>query len=363
MFETSLSPQACDALDQTIQQQIQRHIDELLKTGRWAAYHHPLLDDLCQLMASHLGVTHVRLCPSGSAAIELALRACNLEPGSEVICSALDYPGNIRAVRLLDLQPVIVDIAPQRFTLGRDAVEAASSPKTRAVLVSHLYGDIAPVDELRRLCDAHDWCLIEDVCQMPGASIGYQKLGSCGHVAAFSFGGNKPITCGAGGGIVTSDRRMAARIDQYVDRPSDSLTISPLQAAVLLPQWQHLGELTERHRLRLASWLLANDTAERSWMKPDQLSQGELLPVVYKLPVQRTDVTTADSDGTAEWSQSLGELFRPQIKALPGRGRVCGAENAIKAHQNYGLLDTRKLLHPTIFTDANEIARNPEVIG
>ncbi len=363
MFETALSTQACELLDQTIQQQIQRTIDELLKTGKWAAYHHPLLDDLCQAMAAHLGVTHVRLCPSGSAAIELALRACNLEPGSEVICSALDYPGNIRAVRLLDLQPVIVDVASQRFTLGPDAVQSASSSKTRAVLVSHLYGDVAPVDELRRLCDSQNWCLIEDVCQMPGASLGYQKLGSFGHVAAFSFGGNKPISCGAGGAIVTSDRRIAARIDQYVYRPSDSLTISPLQAAVLLPQWQHLGELTERHRSRLAAWLKVNNTSHRSWLSPDQMVHGELQPVVYKLPVQRTDTATGINDGDTEWPQSLGELFRPQIKALPGRGRVCGAENAIKAHQQYGLLDTRKLLQLTSINDTNVIARNTEAFG
>ncbi len=227
MFQTVQASHFCDSLDQQIQQQIHRHVDELLQTGQWAAYHHPLLDQLRQMISMQLGVSHVRFCPSGSAAVELALRACNLDHGAEVICSALDYPGNIRAVRLLDLQPVIVDVAADRFTISPRDIELASSAQTRAVLVSHLYGDIAPVDELRRLCDSHDWWLIEDVCQMPGASLGHQKLGSFGHVAAFSFGGNKPISSGAGGAIVTSDRRIAARIDQYVDRPSDSLTISP----------------------------------------------------------------------------------------------------------------------------------------
>ncbi len=342
MFQVAQPATCQDPLDHLIQQDIQRLVDDLLKSGRWAAYHHPLLDELRQAIASTLAVNHVRLCPSGSAAIELALRACHLQAGDEVICAALDYPGNLRAIRVLDLQPVIVDVAAERFTLSVSNVANAASAKTRAVLVSHLYGDIAPVDQLRALCDAEGWLLIEDVCQMPGASLGDGKLGAYGHVSAFSFGGNKPITAGAGGAVATSDARIVARMNQYVDRPSDSLTISPLQAAVLLPQWHQLDALTKRQQQRLQQWLSLQDQAVQAAIPLRCLPTEQTRPVFYKLPIDHAQAT--NSDFKLGSTNLLGQIFQPHTKVLPGRGRLCSSEHAVRMHAKYGLLDVRLLL-------------------
>src|SRR5690606_13766004 len=90
----------------------------------------------------------------------------------EVICPALDYPGNVRAVRLLGAQPVLVDSVPGGWTIDPEAVVAAGTERTTAIIASHLYGEIAAVAALREICDRRGWMLIEDVCQMPGGKLG-----------------------------------------------------------------------------------------------------------------------------------------------------------------------------------------------
>ena len=353
MFATSLTSPPSDD-DASLHDEIRASVELLLADGQWARYRCDLNDALRAEITVQTGVQIVRLCSSGSMAMELALRGCHLTSGDEVICPALDYPGNVRAVRLLGATPVIVDCAADRWTLDVDQVESAGSARTRAVIASHLYGEIAEVDRLRSVCDQRGWILVEDVCQMPGGKIGTRALGSFGHVSAFSFGGSKPITSGCGGAVVTEDRRIAQRIAAHAERPSDACSISPLQAAVLLPQWRHLPRLVTRQRDSLSTLLDHCQPRTAHWLWP-QLPDERSPRSYYKIPVQ----VASSENGTAieilrqraqerllQAGVVVGSPFRTLSKVLPGRGRLRGCQNADHMVARNVLLDHRDLIGP-----------------
>jgi dTDP-4-amino-4,6-dideoxygalactose transaminase len=248
-------------------------------------------------------------------------------------------------------------------------VAEAGSDKTKAVLVSHLYGEIADVKRLRDTCDQHRWALVEDVCQMPAARFDGKPLGSLGHVAAFSFGGSKPLTAGCGGAVVTSDDRIAQRITTYADRPSDCFAISPLQAAVLLPQWQRAHELAQQQAALVRQLINTCRPATCSWTWPDD-SLTALETCYYKVPFLITPATcdqnANDADNRVKRSGGIdaaktmeqrdrlihklsdagvraGEPFRVIKKSIAGRGRIVSFENAEAMTMRGVLLDHRNL--------------------
>lgn len=347
----------------------------LLASGDWGRYDSPVLQRLRGQIRDSLGIEHVRLTCSGSAAIELALRACGVAaptsgPPPEVICPALDYPGNLRAVRILGALPVLVDTLPGRWTIDPEAVLAAATSRTVAVVASHLYGDVARVDALRELCDRRGWRLIEDVCQMPGGTLSGRPLGSFGHVAVWSFGGSKPLTAGCGGALVTADDRIAQRLAAHLDRPSNAFPLSSLQAAVLLPQWETLAELGQRQRSRLAR--LVADCGERTpnwrWPRCDWLAdEAAGLPVYYKVPIVLRspaegaatvglEVPAADSPGlsadallaaavqlASDYGIPSGKGFHIPERISRSRGRVESANNARELMASTWLIDHRAL--------------------
>lgn len=360
IFGTCASP-----LAQQLQTEIEESLYRILYDGDWAKYRPPIIDELCDLIAKDLNVNTVRLCASGSMAIELALRGCDLREGDEVICGALDYPGNIRAIRLLGGQPVVVDCAQERWTIDVETIAAEKSERVRAVIASHLYGDIADVDQLRVICENRGWVLIEDVCQMPGGKLDGRALGSFGHVAALSFGGSKPLTSGSGGAILTSDPRIAQRVASYVDRPSDATAFSSLQAAVLLPQWRHLSELVLQQQTTMASVHDACQTATHRWQWPSPLHHRANASY-YKIPIRVREPSTQgvsaqnastqnESDGknfaVREWiidrlsmlKIPVGAPFRAITKTASGRGRIISSACAEDLSRSSFLLDHRSL--------------------
>lgn len=223
-----------------------------IQSGEWGRYHSELTKSLEKRLASYLNSGPVRLCCSGTAALELALRTCKVSAGDEVILAAYDFPGNFRTVELLGATPVLTDVANLTKansteispTICPEQLEAAASPRVRAVIASHLHGSQAEMQCLRQACDQQGWILIEDACQAIGGRIAGQATGSFGHLATLSFGGSKLISAGSGGAIIANDQRLAARLSGLLDRPGDTFPLGPLQAAVIEPQLDRLDELT-----------------------------------------------------------------------------------------------------------------------
>ncbi len=205
----------------------------------------------------------VRLCSSGTMAVELALRGCDVRAGDEVVVAAYDYPGNFRSIELLGATPVLADVLANRVTMDPTSLQQITGEKIKAVVVSHLYGELAEMGSIREICDARSWYLIEDACQVPGASWlvngpGQHEsrlpIGVLSDCMTLSFGGSKLLSAGNGGAMVSRSERIAARVRAYVERPSDTVPLSPLQAAVLLPQFVMLDELNQRRRSMAARW-------------------------------------------------------------------------------------------------------------
>ena len=250
--------------------EISEAISSSLVSGDWGRYHSPMCQAFQTRLQSLFGGGQVRLCCSGTAALELALRSAKVGVGDEVILAAYDYPGNLRTIELLGAKPVLLDVSPGRLVFDSEAIGAFASGHTsgqvKAVVVSHLFGEMADAMAVREVCEQNGWVLIEDVCQSFGAGWRFEEpacdqpspdrakvrlAGTVGHLSTFSFGGSKLLTAGAGGALLINDGPLAARINSWIERPGEVYPMSPLQAAVLGPQLDRFEEL---RALRNENW-------------------------------------------------------------------------------------------------------------
>jgi dTDP-3-amino-3,4,6-trideoxy-alpha-D-glucose transaminase len=216
--------------------------------------------------AAFCSVDHAVGVGSGTAALHLALAACGVGPGDEVITVPHTAVATVVAVELTGARPVLVDVDPRRYTLDPERLEAAVTPRTRAVVPVHLYGcpaDLGPIVEIAR---QHDLFVVEDCAQAHGAAYRGRRVGSWGDVAAFSFYPTKNLgACGDGGMVVSTSAELAERVrllrqygwrERYVSSAVGGAKglnsrLDELQAAILRVKLRHLGEWNERRR-RLA---------------------------------------------------------------------------------------------------------------
>ena len=251
--------------------EIEAAVLEIFQSGEWGRYHSQVCETLQNRLIGDFQAAFARLCCSGTAALEIGLRVAQIGPGDEVILAAFDFPGNFRTVEIVGATPVLVDLSAspgirdssqsQGLTtqnvvpvVDYAQLDTAASDRVRAVIVSHLYGATADGQRLREYCDSRGWILIEDVCQAIGARSGGQPAGSFGQIATLSFGGSKLVSAGSGGALLVNDDRLAARTGALLDRPGDTFPLSPLQAAVILPQLDRLEKLN-RMRAKTVEFL------------------------------------------------------------------------------------------------------------
>jgi dTDP-4-amino-4,6-dideoxygalactose transaminase len=223
-------------------------LEQANRDGSWGRYHGPHASALSRRLAEMHGMEHVTLCSSGTVAVELALRGLKIGTGDEVILAAYDFPGNFRAIEAIGARPVLVDIDPRTWCLDAALLQKALSPLTKAIIVSHLHGGIAAMRDIMEVAREHGLAVVEDACQAPGATVNGRPAGSWGDVAVLSFGGSKVLTAGRGGAVLTRHAEVHQRIKVYSHRGNDAFPLSELQAAVLLPQLDKLGERNERRR-------------------------------------------------------------------------------------------------------------------
>ena len=172
----------------------------------------PVAEAFEHALAQYTGVDHGVAVSSGTAGLHLCIRALNIGPGDEVIVPSFTFIAVANCVRYEQATPVFVDIEPATLNLDPDKIEAAITPRTRAIVVVHTFGCPAQMDAIEQIATRHNLILIEDACEALGAEYSERKVGSFGHAAVFAFYPNKQITTGEGGMVVTRDAALATRI-------------------------------------------------------------------------------------------------------------------------------------------------------
>jgi dTDP-4-amino-4,6-dideoxygalactose transaminase len=223
-----------------------------------------------QEAAAHLGVKHAVTVASGTDALHLALAAAGVGPGDEVITSPFTFIATAEAIRYVGATPVFVDVEPDSFNIDPACIAAAITPRTKAILPVHLFGQPADMTAIAALCDKHNLLLIEDCAQSFGAATGGRMTGTIGLAGCFSFFPSKNLGCyGDGGMITTNSDELAEQIKVLRNHGSKvryhhsvigyNSRLDEIQAVVLRAKLKHIATYNvERRRVaHLYSELLA----------------------------------------------------------------------------------------------------------
>ncbi|MDP2134831.1 MAG: DegT/DnrJ/EryC1/StrS family aminotransferase [Sulfuritalea sp.] len=209
--------------------------------------------------AAYAGVKHAISCASGTDALLIALRAIGLGPGDEVITTPFTFVATASTVVMCGAKPVFVDIDPRSFNLDLNQVEAAITPKTRAIVPVHLFGQPVHLAPLKALCDRHGIKLIEDAAQSFGADYAERKSGACGDIGCTSFYPSKNLSAfGDGGLMITDDDQLAAELRVLASHGSRvryhhhvlgyNSRLDEIQAVILRIKLKRLDRFNDRRR-------------------------------------------------------------------------------------------------------------------
>ncbi len=237
------------------------------------------------VIAQWLRVKYAVAVSSGTLALHIALKAADVQIGDEVVVPAYDWFAATAAVLHCGAIPVFADVDERTYTIDPCSVAQRLSPKTKAIIATHLFGHPADMPKLRDLATAHGVALIEDAAQALGAVCNDKKVGAWGDLACFSFGVGKTPSCGEGGLIATNEESLYERVLALCQHPLrqrwEGLTpnpfalrapMNPLAAAYLLEQW---GELEQKLTERQSAFQRLNEVlAETRVLRPVFVREG-----------------------------------------------------------------------------------------
>jgi len=247
-------------------QKIQKEIDEaVLNVIRSSAYiNGPEVKTFQAEFEKYMGVKHVIPCANGTDALQIAMMALGLQPGDEVITANFTYVATAEVIALLKLKPVLVDVLPDTFTIDPKAVEAAITPRTKAIVPVHLFGQCADMEALSAIAAKHHLFIIEDNAQAIGADYHFKdgskkKAGTIGIIGTTSFFPSKNLGAyGDGGAIFTNDDALAKQLRMVVNHGQSTLyyhdvvgvnsRLDSIQAAILRVKLKYLDQYAAARR-------------------------------------------------------------------------------------------------------------------
>ncbi|GGW30099.1 DegT/DnrJ/EryC1/StrS family aminotransferase [Arenibacter certesii] len=245
---------------QTIKDQVNSSIANVLETT--AFINGPEVHAFQKELEDYLGVKHVIPCANGTDALQIAMMGLGLQPGDEVITADFTFAATVEVIALLNLTPVLVDVEPDSFNIDLVALEKAITPKTKAIVPVHLFGQCANMDAILEIAEKHNLYVIEDNAQAIGASYtlkdgSRKKSGTFGNVAATSFFPSKNLGCyGDGGALYTNDDELAHTLRGIVnhgmyeryhhDVVGVNSRLDSIQAVVLRAKLPHLDKYNQQ---------------------------------------------------------------------------------------------------------------------
>ncbi|WBU90944.1 DegT/DnrJ/EryC1/StrS family aminotransferase [Cellulophaga omnivescoria] len=256
---------------QDIKEQINSSISQILETSSYI--NGPEVHALQKEMEDYLGVKHMIPCANGTDALQIAMMGLGLQPGDEVITADFTFAATVEVIALLQLTPVLVDVEPDTFNINPAAIEKAITPKTKAIVPVHLFGQCANMDAILEIAEKHNLYVIEDNAQAIGASYiskdgSKKKAGTMGHVSATSFFPSKNLGAyGDGGAIFTNNDELAHTLRGIVnhgmyeryhhDVVGVNSRLDSIQAAVLRAKLPNLDAYNQKRRAAALKYSMA----------------------------------------------------------------------------------------------------------
>ena len=323
----------------------------------------PKVHEFQKNLETYLGVKHVIPCANGTDALQIAMMGLGLKPGDEVITADFTFAATVEVIALLQLTPVLVDVDPDTFNIDIDAIKKAITPKTKAIVPVHLFGQCANMEAIMEIAKAHDLYVIEDNAQAIGASYTYSngkkaKAGTIGHVASTSFFPSKNLGCyGDGGAIFTNDDDLAHTIrgivnhGMYVRYHHDVVGVNSrldsIQAAVLNAKLPHLDAYNK-----------ARQTAARKYNKAFEGITNITTPKVSKTCSEICE--QCDCHVFHQYTLKIKGVDRDALaKFLNDNDIPCGVYYPIPLHNQKAYQDSR--YNESDFTITNQLVK--EVIS
>lgn len=241
-----------------------KYLQDCLKST-WISSKGKYLSEFEKKFANNIGVKYATATSNGTAALHLALLALGIGQGDEVIVPTLTYVASVNAIRYTGATPVFVDSLEGTWQMNPEEIQYKITPRTRAIMAVHLYGYPCNMDAISSITRKHRLLLVEDCAEAIGAQYKNCPVGNFGHIAAFSFYGNKTITTGEGGMVVTSDSSLYERVVLYKSQGVDqerqywhnvvgyNYRMTNLCAAIGLAQLEQIDTFIEQKR-HLAQW-------------------------------------------------------------------------------------------------------------
>lgn len=241
-----------------------KYVNECLDSS-WISAKGRFVDEFETKFANYLDVKYATSVCNGTVALHLALLALGIGEGDEVIVPTLTYIASVNAITYTGAKPIFVDSLESTWQMNPEDVKKKISLKTKAVLAVHLYGHPCEMDALINICKERDLFLIEDAAEAFGSKYKGKRVGSFGDVATFSFYGNKTITTGEGGMVVTNDETLFERMKHFKgqglakyrqywhDIVGYNYRMTNICAAIGLAQIERIDEILEKKQ-KIAQW-------------------------------------------------------------------------------------------------------------
>ncbi|TYB78294.1 DegT/DnrJ/EryC1/StrS family aminotransferase [Bizionia myxarmorum] len=321
----------------------------------------PKVHEFQKNLETYLDVKHVIPCANGTDALQIAMMSLGLKPGDEVITADFTFAATVEVIALLQLTPVLVDVNPDDFNINIEAIKKAITPKTKAIVPVHLFGQCADMEAIMELAKARNLYVIEDNAQAIGANFTYKngkkvKAGTIGHVSSTSFFPSKNLGCyGDGGAIFTNDDALAHSIRGIVnhgmyeryhhDVVGVNSRLDSIQAAVLNAKLPHLDTY--------------NKARQAAAMKYDAVFKNhEKIEIPFRKSVDcEGNCSTCDCHVFHQYTLKIKNSDRDGlVKFLNSHDIPCGVYYPIPLHKQKAYADER--YNEADFPITNELIQN-----
>ncbi len=344
-----------------IKEEVNASFEEVLETT--AFINGPKVHQFQKNLEAYLDVKHVIPCANGTDALQIAMMGLGLKPGDEVITADFTFAATVEVIALLQLTPVLVDVNEDDFNINIEALKEAITPKTKAIVPVHLFGQCANMEAIMEIAKEHNLFVIEDTAQAIGANYTYKngtkaKAGTIGNVGATSFFPSKNLGCyGDGGAIFTNDDELAHTIRGIVnhgmyeryhhDVVGVNSRLDSLQAAVLDAKLPRLNSYNKKRQV-----------AARKYNQAFKGIEGVIIPKVSNGCLDICD--TCDCHVFHQYTLRLVGIDRDAlVKHLNEKSIPCGVYYPIPLHKQKAYADTR--YNESDFTVTNQLVK--EVIS